>query len=92
MPQLTLKQLDAFVQVADLGSFCRAAGQLNTTQPNIPARIAALDELLGQSLMNRHAGSVRLTMAREQLLPSACDGLRATDLAPDAADAFDRKK
>ena len=79
MAQPTLKQLDAFIQVADLGSFRRAAERLNTTQPNISARIAGLEELLGQSLMDRDAGSVRLTTAGERLLPHARDVLRATD-------------
>lgn len=79
MPQPTLKQLDAFVQVADLGSFRRAANRLNTTQPNISARISALEDLLGQSLMQRDAGSVRLTAAGDRLLSHARDVLRATD-------------
>jgi len=36
----TLKQLEALVWVADLGSFRKAAQHLNTTQPNISSRIA----------------------------------------------------
>ncbi|MDB9809063.1 LysR family transcriptional regulator, partial [Yoonia sp.] len=31
----TLKQLEALIWVADLGSFRKAAAHLNTTQPNI---------------------------------------------------------
>ncbi|MHC4782921.1 MAG: helix-turn-helix domain-containing protein [Planctomycetota bacterium] len=36
-----MKHLEAFVWVADLGSFRKAADRLNTTQPNISSRIAA---------------------------------------------------
>ena len=32
---LNFKQIEAFVMVADLGSFRQAAERLNTTQPNI---------------------------------------------------------
>ncbi len=58
---VTLKQIEAFVRVSDLHSFRRAAEQLNTTQPNISARIAAFEAALGATLMERDAGSVRLT-------------------------------
>ncbi|MGR3638602.1 helix-turn-helix domain-containing protein, partial [Alterinioella nitratireducens] len=58
---LTLKQLEALVWVADLGSFRKAAAHLGTTQPNISARIAALEATLGFSLMARDAGSVEMT-------------------------------
>ena len=53
----TLKQIEAFVQVADLASFRRAAARLNTTQPNISARICALETLLDTRLMDRDAGT-----------------------------------
>lgn len=65
------KQLEAFVRAADLRSFRRAAERLNTTQPNISTRIAALEARLGVSLMDRDAGSVRLTAMGEALLPYA---------------------
>jgi len=58
----TLKQLEALVWVADLGSFRKAAQQLNTTQPNISSRIAGLENTLGVVLMQRDAGSVRITV------------------------------
>lgn len=79
--QLTvnLKQLAAFVWVADLGSFRRAADRLNTTQPNISARIAGLERALGVSLMDRDAGAVRLTAKGRELLAHARTILRDTD-------------
>jgi DNA-binding transcriptional LysR family regulator len=79
MAQITLKQLDAFVAVADLGSFRRAAEKLHTTQPNISARIAALEGLLQHKLMHRDAGSVRLTPRGTALLAKARAVLAATD-------------
>lgn len=79
MNALTLKQLEAFVKVADLQSFRRAAELLNTTQPNISARIAALEGVLGVTLMTRDAGSVRLTPRGQSLLAHARSVLRAVE-------------
>ena len=60
---LTLKQLEALIWVADLQSFRKAAEHLRTTQPNISARIAALEEALGQSLLVRDGGTIKPTGA-----------------------------
>jgi len=79
MTQITLKQLAAFVAVADLGSFRRAADKLHTTQPNISARIAALESLLGQRVMERDAGAVTLTPRGVILLTKAREVLAAVD-------------
>lgn len=87
MGQVNLKQLEAFVQVADQGSFRRAAERLNTTQPNISARIAALEERTGSRLMERDAGSVRLTETGRRLLPKAREVLDALDAFTEAANA-----
>ncbi len=84
--RLNLKQLEAFVWVADLQSFRRAADRLNTTQPNISARIASLEATLGTTLMTRDAGSVRLTGKGQKLLAHARRVLHATDELVAAAD------
>ncbi|EBA13076.1 LysR family transcriptional regulator [Roseobacter sp. CCS2] len=84
--RLNLKQLEAFVWVADLQSFRRAAERLNTTQPNISARIAGLEQALGTTLMTRDAGSVRLTGKGQDLLAHARRVLDATDALIAAAD------
>jgi len=68
---ITIKHLEAFVQVADLGAFNRAADRLGTTQPNISARIATLESMLGVGLMHRDPGSVRLTAEGQDLLAHA---------------------
>ncbi|MFY0613919.1 MAG: LysR family transcriptional regulator [Hyphomicrobiaceae bacterium] len=76
---LNLKQLEAFVWVADLGSFRKAADRLNTTQPNISARISSLEAAMNVALMERDAGSVRLTHKGQELLGHARSVLHAVD-------------
>ncbi len=82
---VTLKQLEAFLAVADLASFRRAAERLNTTQPNISTRIASLEGLLGVKLMERDAGSVRLTPRGAALLPHARHVIQSMDALLGAA-------
>ena len=79
MSKISLKQLEAFTQISKEGSFRAAAISLNTTQPNISSRIAKLEAQLGQTLMHRDAGSIRLTALGEQLLPKAQDILSKLD-------------
>ncbi len=82
---LNLKQLEAFVWVADLGSFRKAAERLNTTQPNISSRIASLESTLDVTLMTRDAGSVCLTSKGYELLAHARKVLSATENLIDVA-------
>ncbi len=79
MARIDIKQLEAFIHVADQLSFRRAATALNTTQPNISARIAALETRLDRKLMDRDAGSVRLTPAGVLLLGKARGVIDALD-------------
>ncbi len=83
---LNLKHIEAFVTVADLGSFRRAAERLNTTQPNISNRIAQLEAQLGVVLMERDAGSVRLTQKGKSMMDAARKVLAALDGFVAAAD------
>lgn len=66
--RLTLKQLEAFAFVVDTGTFRAAASALGTTQPNISARITALESALNVILLIRDAGPLRLTTDGEKLL------------------------
>lgn len=75
--QITFKQLEAFAFVVDTGTFRAAASALGTTQPNISARISALEAALNVSLLTRDAGSVRLTADGEKLLIKTRDVLWA---------------
>lgn len=83
--QITLKQLEAFVQVVDTGSFRKAAAALGTTQPNVSARIAALEKTLDVVLMHRDAGSVRLTPDGDTLVAAAREVLHAGEAFLEAA-------
>ena len=85
----TLKQLEALVWVADLGSFRRAAAHLNTTQPNISARISGLEATLRVTLMQRDAGSIRLTEKGEALLTQARRVLREAEALVTVAERAD---
>lgn len=77
--KINIKQIEAFVRVADLGSFWRAGQQLRTTQPNISIRVSNLEDALGVKLLERDAGSVRLTLQGQQLLSDARDILRSAE-------------
>ncbi|WP_224813532.1 LysR family transcriptional regulator [Hasllibacter sp. MH4015] len=86
---LTLKQLEALIWVADLGSFRKAATHLGTTQPNISARIAGLEKTLGTVLMQRDAGSIRMTDKGAEVLDAARTTLRAAERVVEVADRPD---
>ena len=83
--KINLKQLEVLVWVADLGSFRKAADRLNTTQPNVSSRIALLEGAMKRKLMERDAGSVRLTSKGIQMLEYARKVLRTADAFADAA-------
>jgi len=59
--------LRAFVAVVDDAGFTRAAERLNMTQSTISQQVARLEEQLGQSLIDREARPLRMTMAGERL-------------------------
>ena len=77
--QITFKQLEAFAFVVDAGTFRGAAMALGTTQPNISARITALEAALDTPLLIRDAGSVRLTADGEKLLKKTREVLWAAE-------------
>ena len=57
---MNLKQLEAFVQVAEGGSFSKAAKQLFLTQPTISAHISSLEKELNARLFVRNTKEVKL--------------------------------
>ncbi|NND92697.1 MAG: LysR family transcriptional regulator [Granulosicoccus sp.] len=63
--------LNAFVAVAESGSFSRAAEQRFMTQPAISKRIASLEADLGVTLFDRLGRGIQLTEAGRKFLVSA---------------------
>ncbi|OZI60436.1 LysR family transcriptional regulator [Bordetella genomosp. 11] len=68
---LNLRQLEAFVLLARLGGFSRAADQLHLTQAGLSILIRRLEERLDTRLVERTTRSVALTPAGNQVLPIA---------------------
>ncbi|WP_396588386.1 LysR family transcriptional regulator [Bermanella sp. R86510] len=68
---MRIRNLMTFTKIAELNSFHGAAKALQTTQPAISARIAALEADLGTSLFRRDKGGTQLTSRGRQLLPFA---------------------
>ncbi|MDN8002573.1 LysR family transcriptional regulator [Burkholderia multivorans] len=64
-------ELEAFVAVAELGTFHRAAEKLHLTQPGLSRRIQKLEQALGVELFQRTTRSVTLTGVGRQFLPMA---------------------
>jgi DNA-binding transcriptional LysR family regulator len=70
-PEPHLRDLQAFVAVAEHLHFSHAARSLFTSQPALSKRIRGLEGLLRAELFARDRRGVRLTAAGEALLPGA---------------------
>ncbi|MDR7186992.1 DNA-binding transcriptional LysR family regulator [Microbacterium trichothecenolyticum] len=68
---MNLEQLRAFVTVAQLGNFTRAAEELHLAQPSLSRQISTLEQSLGSELFHRARAGSTLTVAGESLLPLA---------------------
>ena len=64
---MNLKQLEAFVQVAEGGSFSKAAKELYLTQPTVSAHISALEKELGVRLFVRNTKEVAMSQEGQEL-------------------------
>jgi DNA-binding transcriptional LysR family regulator len=58
---ITIRQIQAFLQVASLGSFTRAAEKLHTMQPALSQQVRDLEAELGIRLFDRTTRRVELT-------------------------------
>lgn len=67
---LSLRQLSAFVAIARLGSFTRAAAQLHLSQPALTVQIRELETALGVRVLDRNTRGVSLTPVGRELLPT----------------------
>ena len=69
---MDLRDVDAFVQAADAGTFTAAASRLYTTQPSLSRRIARLEQGVGGALFDRSNRRVlRLSPLGQEILPHA---------------------
>lgn len=68
---MTVKQLRAFLAVAQSLSFTQACERLHLSQPALSLAIKGLEESLGGPLLTRSTRSVRLTPEGESLVPLA---------------------
>ncbi|MGV7031802.1 LysR family transcriptional regulator [Methylobacterium symbioticum] len=73
--------IQAFVLVADLASFTRAAEALGTSQAAVSLRLKRLEDRLGHRLIERTPRQVRLSARGEAFLPAARDLLLAQERA-----------
>ncbi|MCC9620544.1 LysR family transcriptional regulator [Thalassospira sp. MA62] len=68
---LNFKQLEALYWLRELQSFGKVAKRLNVTQPAVSARIASLETQVGQQLLDRANGAMRLTHLGEEIADHA---------------------
>jgi DNA-binding transcriptional LysR family regulator len=76
---ITLKQLEALLWIAELGTFERAAAKLNTTQSAISKRMHELETSTGIAIFNRHERKAQLTDEGDQVLVLARQMLALQD-------------
>jgi DNA-binding transcriptional LysR family regulator len=87
---MELRQLAAFVAVADELHFGRAAEHLGVVQPAVSQLVRRLERELGVVLFERSSHHVALTGAGAELLPAARRALSARDELAAAAPALVR--
>jgi DNA-binding transcriptional LysR family regulator len=76
---LDLANLNAFIAIAETGSFSLAAERLHLTQPAVSKRIAGLEQQLAVRLFDRLGREIGLTEAGRALLPRAYQILGVLD-------------
>jgi DNA-binding transcriptional LysR family regulator len=81
MTTLDVDAVKAFIAIADLQSFTRAAEALGTTQGAISVKLKRLEDRVGQKLIERTPRLVRLSAQGAVFLESARDFLAAHDRA-----------
>ena len=86
---MNLKQLEAFVEVAEGGSFSKAAKNLFLTQPTISAHISSLEKELDVRLFVRNTKEVNLSEDGQLLYRYA---RQIVDLEKQIEEAFGREK
>jgi DNA-binding transcriptional LysR family regulator len=81
-------ELNAFIAVADHGSFTKAAKQLGVSTSTLSQSVSALEQRLGLRLLNRTSRSVAPTEAGDQILKRLRPVFEDLEAAVDEANAF----
>lgn len=89
---INLRHLEAFVAVAKLSSFTKAARKLNVSQPTLTVQIRQLEETLTVRLLDRNTRSVRLTPVGQELAPVVENLLSEINAVVDSTKELSRKK
>ncbi len=76
---IQIRQIRAFVTVAQERSFARAANRLNVSQPALSQTIIQLEAVVGFSVFERTTRTVNLTAAGDKLLISARAAIHAME-------------
>ncbi|MCS2608477.1 LysR family transcriptional regulator [Halomonas dongshanensis] len=71
MNNVTARQLEAIIAVADMGSFTEAAEKLHLSQPSLSQLVRQLEQTLGVRLFERTTRRVSLSVAGREFLPVA---------------------
>lgn len=87
LPPLT--GLEAFIQVARLGSVKAAAAELNLSMPALSRRVQGLEQVIGQPLFHRHHQSLKLTETGKALQARLSPALDEVHAAIDSVMAGD---
>ena len=90
-PTLDVDSVQAFVSIADLQSFTKAADALGTTQGAISVKLKRLEERLGCKLLERTPRLVRLSAQGALFLQAAREFIAAHDRAMAALSAERRR-
>lgn len=86
LTRFTLRQIEAFIAVAEAHSFTLAASRLGLTAQAVSQLIAELEAILGFRLFDRTTRKVALSSAGRDFLGSASTLLRHVHAADSAAD------
>ncbi len=79
MSRPTIAQLQAFVAVADHGTYREAAAELHTSQPAVTQQVQSLERTLRTTIFDRTSRGTKLTPEGFQLLPFARAVLEAVE-------------
>ena len=83
---MEIRNLESFIQVAELGSFTKAAESLGYTQSSVSTQIRQLEKELGIPLFERINHRVRLTEKGKEILNLTHELFRTAEAIKKTAD------